>query len=319
MGQYQFSYKHQEPAQWLKHFSNCFPSTLEGQELFLEKPFGEGKLSYEVIQKGLWVNFLKFNVFSPLWIQREAIQTNDFFILDFYLSENVLRQTIEGGKEISHSYQDVNMLFSSSMVTADVSVEANEWMNIVQVVFTKEWLTENVDLGNYRLKEFFSKDEPIFLSENLDHHLRTIVANISEDSAHKLNLTSTIYQILDYLLFKFNGRNLSSPNRAFHKEDTEKLFHAKSYLDKNVCENVSINILCELIQMSRSKFKRMFTQIFGKPPYRYHLENKLEKGKELIETKRLSISETAYFLGYDDHGSFTRAFKKYHGFLPSEL
>ncbi len=319
MGQYQFSYTYQEPSLWLEHFSTCFPSTLYGNELRLDKPFGEGRLNYEVIQEGLWIQFLKFKVYSSTLIRREGISTNDIFTLTFFLSENTLKQTIQKGREISYSFQDINMLFSSSKVSACIDLEANKWINLVQVSFNKQWLTNNIDLENYRLKEFFMKDEPIFISENLDHRSKTIIANLSENAEHKLNLASSIYQILEYFLFKFNGRILSSSNKKFHKDDTDKLLKAKSYLDKNVCENVSIKILCELIQMSRSKFKRLFTQVFGKPPYRYHLENKLEKGKELIETKRLSISETAFFLGYDDHGSFTRAFKKHYGYLPSEL
>ena len=211
------------------------------------------------------------------------------------------------------------MLFSSSRVSADLKFEADKQMNIIQVLFTKEWLTANVDLENYRLKEFFNEKEPICFSENLDHRLKALIEKLSENSGHKLNLASTIYQILDHILFKFNGRNLAIPRVKIHGKDTEKLFKAKSYLDKNVCEDISIKLLCDMIEMSNSKFKRLFTQVFGKPPYRYHLENKLEFGKSLIENKSYSISETAYFIGYDDHASFTRAFKKHHGFLPSEL
>ena len=319
MASHQIRCKYEESSQWLEHLSNSFPSRLDGQELILKEPFGEGKMRYEVIQDGLFVHFLDFTVFDTVLVKRESTLTNEIFILDFFLSENVLHQIIDECEEEKYGFQDTNMLFSSSRVSADMKFEANKRMKIVQVLFTKDWFTKNVNLQNYHLKDFFNTYEHICFSENLDHRLKSLIGNLNENSGHKLNLTCHIYQILDHILFNFNGRNLAGPRKKIHGDDTEKLFKAKSYLDQNVQEIVSIQKLCKNIEMNHSKFKRLFPQIFGKPPYRYHLENKMEYGKVLIENERLSVSETAYFIGYDDHGSFTRAFKKHHGFLPSEL
>jgi AraC-like DNA-binding protein len=45
----------------------------------------------------------------------------------------------------------------------------------------------------------------------------------------------------------------------------------------------------------------------------------LEKAKQLIETTEYTISEVCYKVGFSSPSYFTKCFKDYFGFLPTEL
>jgi len=81
----------------------------------------------------------------------------------------------------------------------------------------------------------------------------------------------------------------------------------------------SIAELSAEFNMSPSTLQRHFKIVYRKNIYQYYLEQKLAIGKDLIASKKKTISEVAYMLGYNKINSFSKAFKKYFGMLPKDV
>jgi AraC-like DNA-binding protein len=77
--------------------------------------------------------------------------------------------------------------------------------------------------------------------------------------------------------------------------------------------------LAKEFALSESTLKRHFKAIYGKTMYEYYLEKKMELAKWLLQEKKVSVSETAYMLGYEKVSAFITIFKKYHNVLPGSL
>jgi AraC-like DNA-binding protein len=71
--------------------------------------------------------------------------------------------------------------------------------------------------------------------------------------------------------------------------------------------------------LSESSLRRHFKIVYGKPLYEYYLEKKMNLAKWLLQEKRITVSETAYMLGYEKVSAFIIIFKKYHKVLPGSL
>ncbi len=104
----------------------------------------------------------------------------------------------------------------------------------------------------------------------------------------------------------------------------EQLFEIKEYdfqeiIQNNLFENLNIENLAFLANMSLSSFKRKFSSVYGTSPNKYIISKRLEKAQRLIRTTDLSISEIAYDCGFSDVGYFSKTFKKNYNILPSEL
>ena len=59
--------------------------------------------------------------------------------------------------------------------------------------------------------------------------------------------------------------------------------------------------------------------MYGKTMYDYYLGKKMELAKWLLQERKISVSETAYRLGYEKVSAFICMFKKYHKILPGSL
>lgn len=102
------------------------------------------------------------------------------------------------------------------------------------------------------------------------------------------------------------------------------LFQANEYefqevIQTHLFEELKIEDLAFLTQMSLSSFKRKFKQIYGTSPNKYFISKRLEKAQLLLRTTQLQVSSIAYDCGFTDVGYFGKTFKKYYNYSPSEF
>lgn len=81
----------------------------------------------------------------------------------------------------------------------------------------------------------------------------------------------------------------------------------------------SVEFLAREAGMSLSKFKKCFKEIYGLPPYEYHLNQKLETAKTQLLQNKWSVSEIASQLGYTSSANFDKAFKKRFSMSPTAM
>jgi AraC family transcriptional regulator len=69
--------------------------------------------------------------------------------------------------------------------------------------------------------------------------------------------------------------------------------------------------------MSVYHFIRLFRESTGKSPYQNVIDARVRKAKELLATRKLTIAEVAYEVGFVDQSHLTRHFKRAFGITPS--
>ena len=101
------------------------------------------------------------------------------------------------------------------------------------------------------------------------------------------------------------------------KEPASEMLRIKEYIDANVYGKTSITSACELIFRSKDYVIKRFAREYGKTPYEYALERKMDAACELLRSTRLPISVISEKLGYSDQHYFSNIFKKRIGQTPS--
>ena len=173
-------------------------------------------------------------------------------------------------------------------------------------------MAENV-LNSFEnnILHLFPNTNPIYLSEIIDYRSKKILKAININKNNRLTLFSKTLQLLDYYFERLRKRDqLSNKYINIHPADLSQLMLVKEHIESNVNNNVSNEHLANVAGMSLSKFKRLFSQVFGTTPYKYHLETKLEVAMELLLTKQHNCSEVGHIIGYHNLSQFSRAFKK---------
>jgi len=107
----------------------------------------------------------------------------------------------------------------------------------------------------------------------------------------------------------------SYPKEYFYK----KIVAAKLYIDKCYAENIDVENIAVEAHFSKFDFIRQFKNTYGRTPYNYLKQIRLNKASELLKSPEITVSEVCFSVGYDSLSSFSGLFKKEFGIPPKEF
>lgn len=90
----------------------------------------------------------------------------------------------------------------------------------------------------------------------------------------------------------------------------------KAYIDRNIYERISIEMIARHICLSPSQVTRVFKKAFDVTPYDYILTRKIGTAKLLLKNTSLSVKEIAYKLNFADEHYFSNIFLQKTGVRP---
>lgn len=95
------------------------------------------------------------------------------------------------------------------------------------------------------------------------------------------------------------------------------LTKAISYIDTNIAGDLSLDIICEHLHITKSYLHRIFMEKLHVSPKKYINIKRFSQAQNAI---RLGSNPTAIYsqLGFSDYSTFFRGYKKHYGYSPSE-
>ena len=94
---------------------------------------------------------------------------------------------------------------------------------------------------------------------------------------------------------------------------------ARKKIEASIADGVSLDDLAAEAGMSRFYFARAFRDAVGEPPHRYLTHCRIERAKELLRRKDLSLAEVALTVGYSNQSHFSAAFRGLLGRTPRQF
>jgi len=96
-------------------------------------------------------------------------------------------------------------------------------------------------------------------------------------------------------------------------------FEIRKAVESNITNNISVEELAFLCNVSLSTFKRRFAKIFGTSPNKWILLKRMEIAKQLLQNNNEKPGNIFYKIGYENHSSFTKSFKQTFGLTPQDF
>ena len=134
-------------------------------------------------------------------------------------------------------------------------------------------------------------------------------------------------QLLECYLTEFLltlRRSDETGSRVGHSESSRAIAQSSlleliiGYLKSNVYKTVTIADICSCFFVGKSQLCSLFAAGVGMSPIEYFNWLKIAEAKKLLRRDELSVSRIADMLGYLSIHTFSRAFKRYVGFSPTE-
>lgn len=89
------------------------------------------------------------------------------------------------------------------------------------------------------------------------------------------------------------------------------------YIDSHLQENIALEVLAGIAQLSVHHFARAFRQTLGVPPHNYIVQRRVEHAQRLLRNTDLPLSEVAVVAGFTDQSHLARHFRTITGLSPS--
>ena len=169
------------------------------------------------------------------------------------------------------------------------------------------YLSHSDLMTNYHLKRIESSDFYTHFCLLYD------LAQSDKNSAPYFHLTGQLYLMLHYLAQEFPKRKTTTISQTkFYCQQ------ATTYMSHYYSHPITINDVCQSLNLSRSYLHKLFTKELGQSPKQFLSDLRLTKACQLLTETSYSITIIANSVGYDDVLTFSRAFKKVLGLSPSD-
>lgn len=180
----------------------------------------------------------------------------------------------------------------------------------------KLWIHLNLEIDSKSIFDIIPVPYQITVTD--PEKMKSLFYSIFACSQYKditglMQLQSYCFELIAYY---FQEAGISHP---FHTPNSaSSILKAAGYIQDHLASPPSIADLAAMFHFNTSYFIRIFKKQMGLSPHQYITQLKMERAKNLMENSNMSIARIAHSVGFDDAKHFSKAFKKYSNFTPSQ-
>jgi AraC-like DNA-binding protein len=112
-------------------------------------------------------------------------------------------------------------------------------------------------------------------------------------------------------------KRMDAVKASTKKEILRRLKAGKQFMELNFMNELNITEIAKAACFSQFHFYRSFRQCFGITPGQYLLQLRMDFAKRLLSTTDMSVTEIARLAKYSDISTFSRAYHRFYGVMPS--
>lgn len=149
------------------------------------------------------------------------------------------------------------------------------------------------------------------------YHLGKTLLTSLEQPRHtsKLVVDHVLHALNCHFVCTYGGVRISAQQFRGGLSSLQKR-RATELLETHLDGKISLNQVAEACDLSVGHFARAFRQTFGRPPYKWLIERRVDKARDLMTNSRLPLADIAIQSGFADQSALNRTFKRLHGVAP---
>ncbi|WP_235296481.1 BLUF domain-containing protein [Portibacter marinus] len=304
-----------------------FKEVHDGASFSFDSKQGKGKVSFLQIFPGLEV--WTFDVYLSETLQVTAINKwNDSLHIIFCL-EGELEHKFSSESESRKILRFQNVIVGTKKPnSSNFTLPASTKLRMSIITITDE------------LRQFESNKQrgilPGLLSDTLEGFKKTetysyfgeISAGSEEMVQHiirtkPIGLTNRLLiesSVLGVLQLQFSNRKEinNRHNYNFSEYEIAAIVHLSEYIGSNLQEDLTLAKLERISGINKKKIQAGFQQFFGETVNKFIVNVRILRGKALLETTDMTISNIVHEIGLSSRSYFSKIFSSKYGILPNE-
>ncbi len=221
-----------------------------------------------------------------------------------------------------HFFQSVDILIGGKKVKTNPGAIIIYDKTTPQYFHIKEPLVHNWIHMTGNLPEMLNKYDlsldTLYYSEN-SAFITELVYELEAELYGKRSGREELIQLkLEELIIKLS-RSVHGQSIPILNDDSKKKFQLlRSEMLSKLSHHFKTSEMASKVGFSESRFYRIYQSLYGISPTEDLINARIEKAKNMLFYEKLSVSETAEALGYENITHFIRQFKSKTKFSPTE-
>jgi AraC-like DNA-binding protein len=293
-------------------------------------PFMKGEFRYQEIEEGLWMTVtnleFKVNIHTKTDFDNEK---SDYFFLSFSNYENnaIQHKMLINNKEVASG--------SWTLYNPNTKIEAYHSKGTKGIYYNfsihKDWIMKNLMIREGAMKREISKlmeNQESFLifedaMQEANHYVKKIWEMINKDNMkylNKLQLKIITLEIINLFFVKIQLKTRENSSKIYKKSNRKAFSTIENAINKHLKSGFpGIEHFAALVNMSPSQLKVKFKEEYKKTLFQYFKEKQMEMAFQILKNSNEQIKNVAIIFGYESPSKFSKGFKKYFGYLPSQI
>ncbi len=305
-----------------KDIANALGQEFSTPRFETSNEFIKASVEFYKLNENLSIQLSQFQQKQPVKVNRLGTDNDNLLILDFHLTGsaklNVTDDRIDGTiNGLRHG-----AYFANASVKSFAVFPRGIFNQQFHIVLDKNWIGGFFSEEITFIIEKIERASPFFMYERLDSKITALLLSVFksgfEISFRKAFLYGKTLELLSLFFGKLQNRGEHLEMGVANYNDVSRLFDLMNYVDQHLGENLNVQYLAQRIGFSESKLQKLCKAVYGKSLSKEITERRMLKALDMFAENEDSVSVVGYKLGYTNMSHFSSAFKKVHGFLPSE-
>ena len=312
--------KQQTEPNVLKGLARLLGTEVKNRRLEIPEKFGKGYCAGFVFNEHIRMLILNYELNENFVVKNPDINAPMRMIL--FKFQNVIpkTETLSTGMQLKAI---PSVLIATSSMNTDVVIPIHTNTVAINIEVDANYLNGLFDLSEKSpvLQSLLQNTQPLLFEQMIYPSLQKIVDEIVTESVDEtfelFFLRIKAEELICRLLMELEKRD-EKHLYALNINDIQASYKVKEQMLEHLETPPVINELAICANMSPSKLKRVFKQIFGNSIFSYYQEFRMKEAARLLKEEKLSVSDVGYQMGFTNLSHFSRVFKEHIGMKPKQ-
>ena len=305
---------------FLTAFAKHFNTIVEGDKVHLPQWLGDGYIQ-NLSLDGMVMFIHNYKLNHDLVLKRQAIASTESITLKFDRSKFLSKYNQQQHDPFFDKSTGFEVEVGTCNFNNELKIPADKQINFLIIGTSRTYLTRLLHSESRATISDLVKTHPSFvvydfIFPEMDNVIKQIIRINGATELPMLFYNAKAQELIYHLFENLFKRPVIAPVNV-KQEDAERIQMVRLALLKNLNSCPMLPELANLSGLGLTKLQKLFTQIFGQSIHRYYQSMRMIQAGSLLSS--LSVSETAYKLGFTNLSHFARVFERHHQLKPKQF